>query len=192
VRRTTPSLSLFVDAIEGGDRELDALAAAWLPHVYAWCHRLGGPALDPEDAAHEVMLIMCRSLHKVHAPEVFGTWLFATTRGTLANHRRKAWFRKWLPGPVRDRPTTAWSPLRTAEAAQAADQVWDALATLPEAQREALVLCVLEERSSREVAELLGVPQGTVKSRLRLGRRAFRDALVAQGLDVDVLLEEVG
>lgn len=187
----SPSPSLFVDAVEGGERELDALAAAWLPHVYAWCHRLGGPALDPEDAAHEVMLVMCRSLHKVRSAEVFGTWLFATTRRTLANHRRKAWFRKWLPGPVKERPTPSWSPLRTVEAAQAADAVWDALEALPEAQREALVLCVMEERSTSEVADLMGVPHGTVKSRLRLARRGFREALVARGLEVDVLLEEV-
>lgn len=189
---STPSPTLFIDAVEGGEQELDALAAAWLPHVYAWCHRLGGPALDAEDAAHEIMLTMCRSLHKVHSPEVFGTWLFATTRRTLANHRRKAWWRKWLPGPVKERPSAAWSPLRTAEAAEAADVVWDALATLPDAQREALVLCILEERTTAEVAELVGAPQGTVKSRLRLGRRGLRDALLSRGLDVDVLLEEVG
>ena len=188
-----PSPSLFVDAVEGGDRELDALAGAWLPHVYAWCHRLGGPRLDAEDAAHEVMLTMCRSLQKVHSAEVFGTWLFATTRRTLANHRRKAWWRKWWPGEVREQPTpAAWSPLRTVESQQAAECVWAALETLPVAQKEVLVLCVMEERTTAEVAELVDAPQGTVKSRLRLARRAARKALLAEGLDVAALLEGVG
>ena len=189
---STPAPHLFVDAVEGGERELDALAAAWLPLVYGWCHRLGGPRVDAEDAAHEVMLTMCRSLHKVRSAEVFGTWLFATTRRTLANHRRKAWWRKWLPGPVRERPTAAWSPLRTVEAQEAADTVWAALDTLPPAQKEVLVLCVLEEHTTAEVAELVGAPQGTVKSRLRLARRAVRQTLVDGGLDVSALLEGVG
>jgi RNA polymerase sigma-70 factor, ECF subfamily len=186
-----PAESLFIDAIEGGDLDLDRLAAAWLPHVYAWCHRLGGPGLDAEDAAHEVLITMCRSLRKVGSAEVFPTWLFATTRRTLANHRRRAWLRKWLPGPVKDSQSPSWSPLRTVEAAQAAQAVWSVLETLPAAQREVLVLCMLEERSATEVARLVDAPVGTVKSRLRLAKNAFRDGIVTKGLDVDLPVAEV-
>ena len=47
--------------------------------------------------------------------------------------------------------------------------------SLPDPQREAVVLCSLEERSSAEVAQLTGVPVGTVKSRLRLGMARLRE-----------------
>ena len=59
--------------------------------------------------------------------------------------------------------------------------MWDVLDSLPRAQREVLVLCELEEHSGREVAELLSIPLGTVKSRLRAARRAFRVALEQRG-----------
>ena len=61
------------------------------------------------------------------------------------------------------------------------------LEKLPANQREALVLCVVEERSASEVAELLGVPTGTVKSRLRLARERFRTLAEKRGLDAWVL-----
>ena len=169
-----PSPTLVQQALEGGDDALDALAKAWLPHVYAWCHRLGGPRVDAEDAAHEVLIIMCRRLEKVRSAEQFPSWLFGITRRVVANHRRRAWVRRWVPGQDRDRVDPAWSPLRTAEARHTADQVWNALEKLPVAQREVLVLIELEERTGSEVAELLGTPLGTVKSRLRAARRAFQ------------------
>ena len=171
-----PSPALVKDALQGDDAAMDALARAWLPHVYAWCHRLGGPKVDAEDAAHEVLIIMCRRIDRVRSPGQFPSWLFGITRRVIANHRRRAWVRRWVPGQERDRVDPAWSPLRTAEARRTADEVWNALEKLPVTQREVLVLIELEERSGSEVAQLLDIPLGTVKSRLRAARSAFREA----------------
>ncbi|MEQ1508729.1 MAG: sigma-70 family RNA polymerase sigma factor, partial [Myxococcota bacterium] len=164
-----------------GDRALDALAKAWLPHVYAWCHRLGGPGIDAEDAAHETLIAMCRNVSRVHGTEAFPSWLFGICRRVVANHRRRAWFRRWMPGPMVEKASPDWGPDRTAEANEAAVVVWKALDALPAAQREVLVLCELEERAGSEAADLLGVPIGTVKSRLRTAREAFRKAVQQQG-----------
>ncbi len=172
-----PSHKIISAALQGDDAALDALAGAWLPHVYAWCHRLGGPTVDAEDAAHEVLIIMCRRIHKVASPGQFPSWLFGITRRVIANHRRRAWVRRWVPGPQRERVDPGWGPHRTAEARSTAAAVWRALESLPASQREVLVLTELEEHSSAEVAELLAIPQGTVKSRLRAARRAFRKAI---------------
>ncbi|MBX2802347.1 MAG: sigma-70 family RNA polymerase sigma factor [Myxococcales bacterium] len=174
---SNPSPELVDAALRGDDGDLDDLARAWLPHVYAWCHRLGGPTVDAEDAAHEVLIIMCRRIHKVNSPGQFPSWLFGITRRVIANHRRKAWVRRWVPGASREREDTSWSPLRTAEARQTAESVWQALDALPESQREVLVLIELEERNGTEVAELLDLPLGTVKSRLRAARRRFRQVI---------------
>ena len=168
-------------AMAGDDDALDGVAEAWLPQVYAWCHRLGGPRIDPEDTAHEVLIVMCRRIHKVSTPGQFPAWLFGITRRVIANHRRRAWVRKWVPGASLDREEDRrWSPLRTVDAAQTADAVWTALDGLPAAQREVLVLIDLEERTSPEVSELVGIPVGTVKSRLRVARRALSEALRAE------------
>ena len=178
-----PAPALAEAALRGGDAPLDALAKAWLPHVYAWCHRLGGPRIDAEDAAHETLIVMCRGLQRVHAPGAFPSWLFGICRKVVANHRRRAWFRRWLPGPLVERVATTWGPDRALEARQAAALVWGALDALRAEQREVLVLCELEERSAAEVAVLLEIPIGTVKSRLRLARAAFRRVLEPQHID---------
>lgn len=179
-----PDPALTAAALTGGEDELNDLVRAWLPHVYAWCHRLGGSAIDAEDAAHETLIVMCRTLSRIHGIEVFPSWLFGVTRRILANHRRRAWIRRWVPGPLQDRPSPTWGPDRTAEARQAAETVWRALESLPVAQREVLVLCELEERNGTEAAALLAVPVGTVKSRLRLARIAFRKAVERQECSV--------
>ena len=193
MRPALPDTALTVAAMDGGDREIDALAHAWLPHVYRWCHRFGGPKVDSEDAAHESLMVMCRRLSQVSDPEVFPAWLFSICKRVIANQRRKAWFLRWVPGPVKERPASGWSPLRTVEAREQATQVWRVLGALPEIQREVLVLSVLEERRGPEVASLLNIPLGTVKSRLRLARIGFKEQWAERygGLDLNIL-KEVG
>ena len=71
----------------------------------------------------------------------------------------------------------AADPGRRAEQTQTADRVWTAILSLPDHHREVLVLCDLEERADSEVAELLRVPKGTVKSRLRYAVAKLRGEL---------------
>ncbi len=173
-----PDECLVPAALEGRPGALDALAEAWLPHVYRWCHRLGGPVLDAEDAAHETLIIMCRRIDHVRGPKEFPSWLFNIARRVIANQRKRAWFKRWVPGAaVNDREAIGWGPERTLEARRAAAMVWKVLESLPESQREVLVLVELEERTNTETAELLNIPTGTVKSRLRAAREAFRRAM---------------
>jgi len=170
-----PNPSLVPAALAREPGALDALAEAWLPHVYRWCHRLGGPSLDAEDAAHEALIVMCRRLDSVNSPAVFQSWLFNICRKIIANQRKRAWFKRWVPGAaVREQEFAGWGPDRSLEARRAAVMVWKVLERLPESQREVLVLVELEERTNAETAELLNIPTGTVKSRLRAAREAFR------------------
>ncbi|MEN0065978.1 MAG: RNA polymerase sigma factor [Myxococcota bacterium] len=172
-----PPEELVLDALSGGQHEVNALARAWLPHVYRWCARLGGPGFDSEDAAHEVLITMCRRLGGLRDAGQFPAWLFGITRRTLANHRRRAWWRRWLPAAVIEERPAPGGPQRHVEISDAHRIVWTALSALSEAHREVLVLCELEERSGSEAAVLLGIPLGTVKSRLRAARTRFRAEL---------------
>lgn len=171
-RRPDPALAHAFVRGEPGAR--DALLDAWLPIVLQWAARLGGPHIDPEDIAQDVFIVVLRRLADVQDLDAFSGWLFGVTRKTVAAHRRRAWFRRWVPGATPDRASEAPGPEAETLTARRGRQVQALLERLPAAQREVLVLCDVEERTAVEAAELVGVPVGTVRSRLRLGRATFR------------------
>ncbi len=171
----TPSdCQLVRDAQDEKPGALQRLCDRWLPVVLGWCMRLGAGAVHAEDAAHDVFEILLRRLGSLREPEAFGAWLYGITRRVLAARRRRAWFRKWLPGALPDVADTGPDPHRLSEQSDVARRVYRALAQLSEAHREVLVLCDLEERSDSEVAAMLSIPKGTVKSRLRRARIQMR------------------
>ncbi len=164
---------LVAAACEGDDAALDRLVAECLPHVVNWCARLGGRGVDPEDAAHDAMVVVITRIGTLRTPETFPYWLFGITRNVLRSHRRKGFLKRWIPGDVPDVADSSPGARRRAEMSQTSRHVDRILQRLPAKQREALVLCDLEERSATEAAALLGVPAGTVKSRIRLARASF-------------------
>ncbi|MBN1334884.1 MAG: sigma-70 family RNA polymerase sigma factor [Deltaproteobacteria bacterium] len=167
-----PGLVMAVCA--GDTRARDRLIDRWLPEVLRWCIRLGGPRVDAEDAAHDVFVVALGRLDSLREPDRFGSWLFGITRRVLARYRRQAWVRRWVPGFLPVAIETGPSPATRVERSETSRIVHEILERIPPRQREVLVLCDLEDRSDAEVAVLLDVPAGTVKSRLRLGRRRFR------------------
>lgn len=177
-------VALVSAAISGDEAAIEALVAESLPHVVTWSVRLCGLAADGEDCAHEAMIVVLRKLPELREPEAFPYWLFGITRNVARNLRRKAWLKRWLPGIVPDQPDPTPSPALRLVSSQRARRVAEILDRLPEAQRVALILCDLEGRPASEVARLLGMPAGTVKSRLRLGRARFvKEAEAMDALD---------
>ena len=160
--------------VEGRPGARDALLAHWLPRVLRWAARLGGPSIDPEDIAQEVFIVVIRRLADVEDLSKASAWLYGVTRKVVAQHRRRAWLRRWVPGASTERASEQPGPDSHAEKSQLGQAVHDLLDKLPATQREALVLVDLEERPTAEAAELIGIPLGTLKSRLRLGRARFR------------------
>jgi RNA polymerase sigma-70 factor (ECF subfamily) len=182
-----------LDAAQRGDVEaLADLLDQWLPVVLAWCKRLGGPSVDAQDATQDVLMRVMDRVDQVWSPAQFRPWLFGVTRRVLAQHRRSGWVRRWWGDLVGREVSDTDGPERRTEMSETARRVQQALQTLTEPHREVLVLCDLESRTDEEVAELLSVPVGTVKSRLRRARAAFRTAAVRRGLgpEVDRAVEE--
>jgi RNA polymerase sigma factor (sigma-70 family) len=93
------------------------------------------------------------------------------------------------PRPYATRASTARDPAsppnpeETAIAAVVSKRVRVAVEELPASQRTAVLLAYFEGRTFRQVARLTGVPEGTAKSRLRLGLRRIADRLESEGLD---------
>jgi RNA polymerase sigma-70 factor (ECF subfamily) len=170
------------DAVTGGERDaLEWLFTRWMPVTLQWCRRLGGPRVDPEQAAQDVFVTVLRRVYTVRSAEVFPSWLFAVTRRILAQHRRRAWSTRWDAGTrIEDlQPIDAGID---PERAQRIRDIWAAVDALPIKLRETLVLCDIEERTALEASELLDVPVGTVRSRLRRAREEFQLLALRRGL----------
>lgn len=179
----------LIKAAARGDRATgERLLERCLPPILGWCHRLGGPLVDPEDAAQDIALTALRRLSTLQDPTRFWSWLFGATRRVLRDHRQSAWSRKRSDREVPDCP--ALGVTGPYEQVDARRRVRTALEDLGDPEREVLVLCLLEERTQEEAAELIGVPRGTVASRLKRARQRFEE--VARARRLDELLEAEG
>lgn len=176
----------LVQAAASGDEvALSRVLDRWLPVTLGWCRRLAGPKVDPEDAAHDAMLVVLRRLPGLRRPDAFPSWLYGIVRRTIAGHRRRAWVRHWSPGAdPGDRADDAAGPGRSCELGERARDVQAALEQLPQRLREILVLCEVEDLTDEEAADLLGIPVGTAKSRLRHARQRFAAAAVRRHIEV--------
>jgi len=161
---------------------LDGFCRHWMPTVLQWCRRLGGPRVDAEAAAQEVFIVLLDRLERIEGPEVVRSWLFSTTRRVLAQHRRRAWFRRWLPGAPVDRASADPGPERRTSARSTLDEVQDIVSGLPPRLAEVWVLVQIESRTVPEVVEITGLPEGTLRTRLRRARQLFMAEARSRGL----------
>jgi RNA polymerase sigma factor (sigma-70 family) len=142
------------------DRLLDDLA----PYVRRLCARIAPAAAD--DATQEALLAIFRGLPALRAPEAIMTWVRSVTVRTATRLARQH-----DPAVEADGRT----PDRSAASPEGLVDIDDALARLPMPQRVVLVLRVREGLTEQEIAATLGIPAGTVKSRLHRARAAFRE-----------------
>lgn len=135
----------------------------------ALCRRMCGNDADAADATQEALIAVVRGLDRFDARSAFGSWAYrVTTNACLDELRRRA----RRPSPGLDRVPEPTAPGDPAEAATASIDVDAALATLAPEFRAAVVLRDLCALDYAEIAEVLGVPIGTVRSRIARGRAA--------------------
>ena len=132
---------------------------------------------DAEDVAQEAFVKAYRSFSQLRDRERFRAWLVRMT-WRLALDRRRGDRRRAMRelehgAPDIVAPTTADDIVARERAAH----LWAAIDSLPEKLRIVIVLAGIEEHDTNEVARLLDVPQGTVKSRLFLARQRLKEQL---------------
>jgi len=142
------------------------------PTVYRVAYAVLGERAEAEDVAQDAFLKAFRKLSKLREPEKFRAWV-ARMSFRLALNRRRARARA-------ERRDTGWmemtaKPASTAESMVAQrefhSRLRDEIGRLPEKLAAVLLLCGMEELSTKEAAALLQIPEGTVRSRLHLARR---------------------
>jgi RNA polymerase sigma factor (sigma-70 family) len=149
--------------------------------VYRLAYRLTGNAHDAEDLTQETFVRVFRSL-ATYRPGTFEGWLHRiTTNLFLDGARRKARIRFDALGEAGERiASLAAGPDRVVLDARFDADVEAALAALPRDFRVAVVLADIEQIPYEEIAEILGVKIGTVRSRIHRGRSQLRAALDAR------------
>jgi RNA polymerase sigma factor (sigma-70 family) len=147
--------------------------------VYRLAYRLTGNRPDAEDLTQEVFVRVFRSLH-TYTPGTFEGWLHRiTTNLFLDQARRKQRIRfDALPEDADNRlPGKVGSPELASMDQRFDDDVEAALASMPVDFRVAVVLCDIEGMTYEEIADVLGVKLGTVRSRIHRGRALLRREL---------------
>jgi RNA polymerase sigma-70 factor (ECF subfamily) len=156
--------------------EFRALYDQHFDFVWRALRRLGVKEPDVFDLAQKVFLTAHFKLSEFEGRSRVTTWLFGICQRVASDHRRSAPVRREVvteAGELELLGRLPASQLAHAEARQRALVAEAILDRLPEAQRVVFVLFELEEMSGEAIAELLAVPVGTVRSRLRLAREAF-------------------
>ena len=165
-------------AANAGDRgALEALLARHLDRVHAICRRVTGHPEDALDATQEALIALTRGLHRYDGRSLFTTWLYrVATNAALDELRRKK--RRPEPAELSDDRLMAGTAGGGVESVVAARLDVDAaLAGLSPEFRAAVVLRDLCDLDYAEIAEVLDVPIGTVRSRIARGRAAIADQL---------------
>ena len=175
----------LLERFVGRDRDLAELSFAALverhgPMVLRTCQSILQNRHDAEDAFQATFLVLTRKARSLWIRDSLGPWLFQVARRVAGCARAEALRR-------RDREREAAK--ETAESATE-ERIWDdqgavvceELGRLPDRYRSAVVLCDLEGLTQERAAELLGLPAGTVRSRLARGRVRLRERLTRRGL----------
>lgn len=154
-----------------------ALYDAHFDFVWRSLRRLGVREPDVLDLAQKVFLTAYFKLPEFEGRSQISTWLFGIAQRVASDYRRSALIRREVSTDNAELEAVAnWHEDGASEndarrRAKAAEVI---LNKLPEAQRTVFVLFELEEMSGQDIATLLNVSVGTVRSRLRLARDAFR------------------
>ncbi|KOY56049.1 RNA polymerase sigma factor [Streptomyces sp. XY332] len=172
---------LLVVRCQLGERQaFHELVRLWHDPLWRYVRGMVGSPHLADDLAQEAWVSVVRGLPRLREPERFAPWLFTIARRTVADHVRQMY---------RVPQTTE---VETDDVAAADDGFGDVLTALeievglsglPPLEREVLILFHLEDLPLAACAEVVGVPPGTVKSRLHRARRMLRDVLVERGYE---------
>jgi RNA polymerase sigma-70 factor (ECF subfamily) len=184
---TTDDPALLASAATGDREALGRLLTAQYDRCYTVCRRILTSEEDARDAAQEAMIAIARGLAGFDGRSSFSTWCYRVATNAALDELRR---RRRRPVPASDRfeeseegapqpPAAGRDPVAGAVTDRLT--VERALGKLPEDQRVAVVLRDIADLDYAEIGEVLGLPIGTVRSRIFRGRAALAEELRERG-----------
>ena len=166
----------LIQRVAGGDANaFEVLYHRYVRSVFGLALRRLGDRMRAEDAVQETFAAVWRSARTYRADRGPGApWLYAVARNAIVDRARG---RQEPPGEVPDAASSEPTPEERAETSYVSWRVHRALSGLPDNEREVIELAYYAELSQSEVAQFLGIPLGTVKTRTRSGLHRLATAL---------------
>src|SRR3954453_1805595 len=185
-----PDSSLVSRCLRGDETAWEDLVRLHTRKVYALCYRFTGSGSEAQDLTQEVFLRVFRTIRTFRSTEgSFATWLARVTRNLLIDHYRRNRqervtdsIEEQLPMMEQLGSGIGARPDHQVAGKQASEILQATLQKLSPDLREAVILRDLQELEYREIAAVLAVPEGTVKSRINRGRAELARLLRKQKL----------
>jgi RNA polymerase sigma-70 factor (ECF subfamily) len=184
--------SLVSRCLGGDEAAWEELVRQHTRQVYGLCFRFTNSTQEAQDLTQEVFLRVFKTIKTFRSTEgSFGTWLARVTRNLLIDHYRRTRQQRvtdsiedQLPVLEQVGSTGTGRPDQALAGREASEILQATLQKLSPDLREAVILRDLQEMEYREIAEVLEIPEGTVKSRINRGRAELARLLRKQKLAV--------
>lgn len=166
---------LVIRAQQGSERAVTELVERWQDRLWRFAWRVTDDEQAAWDVLQEAWIVISRSIARLEDPAAFPAWAYRIT-----NNKARDWIRRRVSRRRADEVYGAARAECDSNETSPSDQHEDltqALAALPGSDRAILSLHYEDNFSIAEIAEILGVPSGTVKSRLYYARRRLRHYL---------------
>ena len=191
-RTLDPDSSLVSRCLRGDEPAWEELVRLHTRKVYGLCYRFTGSGSEAQDLTQEVFLRVFRTIKTFRSTEgSFATWLARVTRNLLIDHYRRSRqeritdsIEEQLPMIEESGASAAMAPDQALAGQETGQILRMTLQKLSPDLREAVILRDLQEMEYREIAEVLQIPEGTVKSRINRGRAELARLLRKQKLAV--------
>lgn len=189
--RLDADAQLVERCLKGEETAWEDLVKTHTRRVYSICYRFTSKDSEAQDLTQEVFLRVFKNLRSFRSGEgTFAVWLSRLTRNLLIDHYRRTRNER-ATDSIEDQMATLeekTASLGRTDAAlagrEASEVLQQALGKLSPELRETVILRDLEELEYREIAGVLNVPEGTVKSRLNRGRAELARFLKRQGVRI--------
>ncbi len=169
--------------LSGDGKAFELLVQRYEKKLYNVAYRITG---DPEDAMDGTQSTFVKAFEKLHTfdPKYrFFSWIYRILLNeSLTMVHRKKKFEPWESDVVNRQALPSANPSETFDETETDQQIQDAMKTMNPDHRVVIVLKHFHGMSYREMAEIVGVPEKTVKSRLFTARQQLKEILVKQGI----------
>jgi RNA polymerase sigma-70 factor (ECF subfamily) len=165
--------ALLKGVIHGRQDMFEQLVKRYEGRLYGFLHRMAPPHADAADLFQETFLRVFRHASSFKGRGSFKAWVYTIAVNVCRRHGSRT-----LPDSLEQEPVNdASRPPEAAEAEEVRERIAQAVAALPEAQREVLVLKIYEDLSYAEIARVVNRSVGTVKSQMRYALGKLRGRL---------------